>query len=59
MIAKTQVKTVKIIANEAKNPLKLRSTRKLKAGEALKELVAKKRILPACESSSACSRQRQ
>ncbi len=36
--------------------LKLRAPRKLKSGEALKELVSKKRVLPACESSSACSR---
>jgi hypothetical protein len=56
MKEKTQVKTAKPIACEAKSPLKLRAAKKLKAGEALKELVAKKRILPACETSSACSR---
>jgi len=35
--------------------LKLRKARKLKTGEALQELVKKSRVLPACESSCACS----
>ena len=39
-----------------KPALVLRKPRKLNANEALKELVSKKKVLPACESSSACSR---
>lgn len=46
-------------ASDSKKALTLRKPRKLKAGEALKELVSKKRVLPACESSSACSRMDQ
>jgi len=39
-----------------KSALVLRKPRKLNANEALKELISKKKVLPACESSSACSR---
>lgn len=38
------------------SPLKLRKPKKLEASKALQDLVEKKKVLPACESSSACSR---
>jgi len=44
------------MSEKENNKLKLRTAKKVKAGEALKELVSKKKVLPACESSSACSR---
>jgi len=40
---------------KSESGLRLRKARKLQADEALKELVTTKRVLPACESSCACS----
>lgn len=53
---KNKSKVNKDNAPKSQGALKIRTAKKLKAGEALQELVDKKRVLPACESSSACSR---
>ena len=52
----------KDIENTAKKPpterprVRLHAPRRLSSAEALRELTSEKKFLPACESSSACSR---
>lgn len=53
---KTEKKETLDAKQSGNSPVILRKPKKLGTSEALKVLVAEKRILPACESSSACSR---
>ena len=39
-----------------RRPVRLHAPRRLSSAEALRELTSEKKFLPACESSSACSR---
>ncbi len=53
---KAEAENAKKSACCEKSPLKLKAAKKMESGQALQELVSKKKILPACESSCACSR---